>query len=236
MFDWKNFWDKYPERAEKDDYLKQVGKTVKSVAINDMQFDVMMKSIYSLLEINKNDSVLDLCCGNGIITKEIGKRCKYVLGIDFSKPLIETAKEKNKLKNIEYIQMDVKKLKKIEDIYKGKFTKILCYEAIMYLNVIEFEEMLKSILKMSVEYPIIMIGGIPEKKRKWNYFNTLKKKLFYFTYFLLQRRDNGIGRWWKAGEIFRVCRKYGMKAETVCQNKFSYASHYRFDIKILKKT
>jgi ubiquinone/menaquinone biosynthesis C-methylase UbiE len=40
--------------------------------------------IVEVLTIKKEDVVLDVCCGNGLITKEVSKHCSHITGIEFS--------------------------------------------------------------------------------------------------------------------------------------------------------
>jgi 2-polyprenyl-3-methyl-5-hydroxy-6-metoxy-1,4-benzoquinol methylase len=68
----------------------------------DTDFDIIAEDIMSKLEININDTVLDVCCGNGLITRKIANYSKEVYGLDFSEILIRTAKETNYNKNITY--------------------------------------------------------------------------------------------------------------------------------------
>ena len=48
----------------------------------------IVREIAKRLKITKKDVVLDVGCGNGIITKKIAKKCKRIYGVDFSEFLI----------------------------------------------------------------------------------------------------------------------------------------------------
>ena len=121
MGDWKTFWELYPRRAHDNDLLKQVGRTVHGKPISSLQFSTMLGDIFNLLELDRNDVVLDLCCGNGVITKEVAKKCKHVVGIDFSDYLIQQANKSNKLANVEYRNLDVRELGRISHDYLNFF-------------------------------------------------------------------------------------------------------------------
>lgn len=89
--DWQNFWTNYPSQFTKDEFFKQVGKTFKGQTISNTQFNIIISEVINKIGLRSNDFVLDLCCGNGLITSAIAKECQYVVGVDYSEPLIKIA-------------------------------------------------------------------------------------------------------------------------------------------------
>ena len=81
-------WSSRPKTLDKTDYLKQVEKTVKGQPISDLQFQLIVSQICREVHLQEDSIVLDLYCGNGLITKELATQCKSVVGIDFSQPLL----------------------------------------------------------------------------------------------------------------------------------------------------
>ena len=61
----------------------------------------------SFLPQEKDLTVLDLGCGNGYWTKLLAKKYKKVVGIDNSQNLIQIAKNKRQLSNIEYKLVEI---------------------------------------------------------------------------------------------------------------------------------
>ncbi|MDD4135938.1 MAG: class I SAM-dependent methyltransferase [Candidatus Shapirobacteria bacterium] len=61
----------------------------------------------SSLPKEKDSTVLDLGCGNGYWTKLLAKKYKKVVGIDNSQNLIQIAKSKRQLTNIEYKLVEI---------------------------------------------------------------------------------------------------------------------------------
>lgn len=234
MTKWFDFWQEYPRQADSDAYLQQVGKTVGGMPITEQQLRTLVRSVKKGMVLQRGDRVLDLCCGNGIITKEIAKECEFVVGIDFSKSLIDTAMEYNSQQNIKYIQMDVLKMEELLDEYRSVFNKGLWYEALAFFDPHEFEFVLKMILEMSDGDPIIFVGSVLDKARIWNFFNTFLRKFFYVTEIILLRREVGLGRWWRVSEVQRVCRNLGFRACVHYQDPILHTAHYRFDVTISK--
>lgn len=232
MRDWKTFWELYPRRADEYDYLKQVGRTVNGKPISALQFRTILHDILNLLEINRNDVVLDLCCGNGLITKEVAKKCKHVVGIDFSEYLIEQANKSNKLPNVEYLNLDARELGRISHDYLNFFDKVNFYEALAFLDASDLIEILKNLKLMTKEKRIVLIGSVLDRDRKWKFFNTSKRKLTYVIKILLLRQKVGLGRWWSEREIVGVCDGLALDYEFHEQNEILHTSHYRFDVTI----
>jgi demethylmenaquinone methyltransferase/2-methoxy-6-polyprenyl-1,4-benzoquinol methylase len=52
--------------------------------------------------------LLDLCCGTGVMTRDLASRTPngHVIGVDFSPVMLEVARAKNSKSNIEFVQAD----------------------------------------------------------------------------------------------------------------------------------
>jgi ubiquinone/menaquinone biosynthesis C-methylase UbiE len=59
---------------------------------------------------DKKSRVLDIGCGGGRLSLEINNFCKEVVGIDYSKSSLKSARKVNFRKNIKYVFMDGEKL------------------------------------------------------------------------------------------------------------------------------
>lgn len=68
-------------------------------------------SLIAELNLNGNESILDLGCGDGILTRELSELVPNgrVIGIDSSKGMIETAK-KSTAENLSFVLMDINRL------------------------------------------------------------------------------------------------------------------------------
>lgn len=230
---WKRFWTTYPQKANDTEYLKQVGKTVGGVQISQEQFDAILDDIDRHLNISSDDVVLDLCCGNGFITNKIAKKCKEVVGIDFSKVLIEEARKITREPNVKYIVIDAREIRSLTKDYGNYFTKVLWYEALAFFNEDDLYEILDSIKILTREKPLILVGSVLDHSRKWNFFNTFKRKMTYIFKIVLLGQKVGLGKWWKREQIENVCNKLGFMCEFHYQNDILHTAHYRIDVKIM---
>ena len=87
------------------------------------------KKLIELIKINKNNRVLDVACGTGVVTKQIQKKVGksgYVVGIDTSTTAIKIAKKENK-KNLDFLNADAENLS-----FSKKFYIVTCQYALFF--------------------------------------------------------------------------------------------------------
>lgn len=110
--------------------------------------------------VEPNDIVLDIGCGNGALTLDLAKKVKKVIGIDLNKDNIRIARKNYSASNIEYLVGDVTKC-----LAEGKFEEK--FDVIILSNVLEHVkkrvELLKKIKNLT---PKILIR-VPMVNRDW---------------------------------------------------------------------
>ncbi len=81
--------------------------------------------LIELVDINKGNTVLDLACGTGVVTKKIRKKVGnlgYVIGADTSITAIKIAKKWNEReKNLDFVNVDAEKF-----YFSKKFDIVTC--------------------------------------------------------------------------------------------------------------
>lgn len=102
--------------------------------------------IIPLLKPAKKDIILDIGCGTGRFTIPIAKRCKKVIGIDFSEDMLLVAKRKSKnIKNTKYRKLDIAKKLPFKN---NSFDKIVCTLVVSHIkNLEKFIKEIQRILK-----------------------------------------------------------------------------------------
>ncbi|MGH7496856.1 MAG: class I SAM-dependent methyltransferase [bacterium] len=78
----------------------------------------------------RNKTCLDLCCGTGWTTYEIGKIATHVVGIDYADEAIAAAKSKYSRSNIDYKVMNAQSLQLADEA----FDVVVCMEAIEHFS------------------------------------------------------------------------------------------------------
>ncbi|QDU92542.1 class I SAM-dependent methyltransferase [Lignipirellula cremea] len=233
--DWKKFWDVYPRRLPEKDLLKQIGKTVNGVPVSDQQFAALIDDVSGKLDLQGDDWLLDLCCGNGVVTRELAQRCERVLGVDFSEPLLDEARASSSRPNIEYKLLDARNLPDLSESHAGRFTKVVMYEALAYFTEPEVVAILRQLAKLSTNQSVILLASVLDVQSKWKFFNTLSRRFHYFFHIWLRGKDPGLGKWWSRSEIVRLCDQAGMTAEFLPQDASLHTAHYRIDIRLQHK-
>jgi cyclopropane fatty-acyl-phospholipid synthase-like methyltransferase len=227
---WKDFWGKFPKQFAKDEFIKQVGKTVQGQPISKEQLDQLISDLVKKLDLKDDDVVLDLCCGNGLITSAVAEKCQSIVGVDFSKHLIEIARKYHNHINTKYLNMSVLDITS-EDLQMPKtFTKIYMYEGLQYFQEPQLSHLMQTLLALSSERVIILFAGIPDLGKIREFYDTPERQLEYET-----RKRQGtevMGTWWEKSFIRQVCGDYGLQCDFLSQHESSHTAHYRFDVRI----
>lgn len=231
MKDWRKHWMSFPTGFGPDEYLQQVGKVWHGKPIAEAQMRALVTDIHKKLGLSADSTLLDLCCGNGILTHQLARTCSMTVGIDFSRPLISVARRAHPLPSGEYIQASVLELGG-RDI-GGPFTHILCYEALQHFAEWQLGALLDAILHQATDDPVIVLGSIPDEQRKWDFYCTPEYRADYLA--RLELGEEAIGTWWPSVLIEDACRQRGLVAEILEQPSILHTSHYRFDCRIRRQ-
>ena len=117
------------------------------------------KKLIELVKINKNDMVLDVACGTGVVTKQIQKKvgnAGHAIGVDTSTTAIKIAKKWNeKNKNLDFVNIDAENFS-----FSKKFDIITCQYALFFFpNAQKALKNMKNSLKKSGKIGISVHGS-----------------------------------------------------------------------------
>ena len=158
--------------------------------------------------IPKNGSVLDVGCGNGIITRSIGAAGFNVFGIDVSEKSIQHARDINTFPNV---QFDVKRAEEI--VASGmQYDGVICSEVLEHLH--QPASLLK-VLFQSLHDKGILIVTVPNGKGP-------RETLVTKPVQQLSKRNNWL---WKA--LQKIKKSLGYKGTTV-QSSADDLTHIQF--------
>ena len=151
--DWSGFWAERLTGKKNKDWDKAAPGFYKRTHKEDYQ-----TALFDQLILDKNDTVLDVGCGEGSITLPIAKQVKKVIGIDSSPKMLEYLQKRahdNKITNIETI------LKPIEEItYNeiGDVDVVICSRSLN--GIIPIEDVLLELNKIADKYVFINISSL----------------------------------------------------------------------------
>ncbi len=204
-----------------------IGEEIKIEKFEEVKKD-QADALSNILNISKADTVLDLGCGIGEITKHIAEKCKIVYALDISKKMLEYAKKRNDIENIIYGKCNGINLKQIIIEEKKNTHQVK-------KNIIEFKENLFDKGYAGSLFFHLQIHEI------YNYLKELKRilkprALFYFEILDL-KNDNAFERFKRDCETLTYikypasCLKYMDK--TILKK---ITKKLNFKLKILNKT
>ncbi len=229
---WKDYWVTYPRKFARTDYLRQVKNTVGGQPVTALEIEASIVDICDRLDIKPDDILLDLCCGNGLITKELAGRCHRVVGVDFSQPLIEIANSDHRPSNVTYFRMDVLDVGDLRKFVAEPFTKVAMVRGLQYFDKRDLVTLLRNITSLLSDSGIILLAEVPDRDRKGVFYNTMRRRL-RGTWERMTGRDQ-LGTWWDAPSIERTCDSLGLECHFFhSDSRTGYP--YRFDVKITRK-
>ena len=117
---WREYWNELA-RAESDPQ-RQVARIKNSRELGEADTERLIRHLLTLLDLQPAHRLLDLCCGNGLLTKRLAAHCQEVTGVDLSDLMIERAKDHFSAPNIDYHQGNVAD---IGELRTGKYDRIL---------------------------------------------------------------------------------------------------------------
>lgn len=220
---WKTYWNRVAYTAK---------DPISAVQRKDLESTKQSAShIIAMLKITKNDRILDVCCGNGLLTELIAKSCFAITGIDQSERLIESAKDYAIAENSSYFTGDALKLSEV--LVASKFDKIYLQYSFQYFDKKGMgEKVIKEMLNVLKPKGLLFIGDIPEASKRFVFYNSLPKLFYLFTSKI--RGKNSMGKFWSPKELAQICVKHHVKGTYLKQDSFLPYARYRFDYLIEK--
>ena len=229
---WEDHWNSFPLKFERSEFLRQVGKTFHGQPISAEQLELLVADTVQKLDIEASDQVLDLCCGNGLVTSSVAKKCRQVVGVDYSAPLIEIARENFGAPNVRYYCLSALDTTPEKLEVSAPFTKIYMYEALQHFTEEQLAPLIERLLALSGETPVILLASITHQRKLSKFYNTAELQQTY-------RRNRragalGLGTWWKQSVIRQTCSLYNMRCDFLPQPEKLHTAHYRFDVRITR--
>ncbi len=221
---WKHFWEGTANKAiAKGSKSAAVGRVVNGEAMSAELLTKISAQIALQLKLGKQDHLLDVCCGNGALSKLLLPYVASVKGVDFSETLIGEAKA------IGSTQMEFYCEDAASFTLDKKFNKILLYFSFQYFeSYAQGKAVLANLLKHAAPGAIILIGDIPNQQYKLRYYNTPRKWWQWVKQYW--RGNNDMGKFWHKRELLLMCHELGVKGEVLHQESWQPYAHYRFDL------
>ena len=227
-----DYWEEHFDKKciqSRDSLLKQVEKTVGGKEVGEDQVDLVVDTITERLGLSSADNVIDLCCGNGVITHRVAPLVNKVIGFDVSTEMIKVAKTHNQAGNIVYVRSNVVDIDK--QYYDG-INKLYMNESLQHMTPDMLERLLDN-LSFLMQGALVYISGIPDKTRLRSFYNTEEK----YAYYLKCENESRphVGYWWTKEEVREIASRRGYIVNEFSQHPNLNTAYYRFDVLLKKK-
>lgn len=153
--DWEYFWGKQLER--KKDRKKDWNKAAPHFHKSNLRDDYKTALLKKLDILSKNDTVLDIGCGEGTITIPIAKKVKSVTGIDSAENMLKILNEKSNKENINNVNTILKPIEEIRYKDIGNYDVVVASRSLN--SIMPIKETLKEINKIANKYVFITLFG-----------------------------------------------------------------------------
>lgn len=225
------FWKKYWASQERTSHLNsfnQVGRTIKQQPPNQKAWGKTLTFVRKKMEVTSKDTLVDICCGNGILSLFFSDYVKEIFAIDYSKPLLDSFVAKDK-PNVSLIFNDINTF----DFNNIQYNKVIFYFSIQHFTETEVVKLLRKLKDSISENGVIYIGDIPDVNLKWDFFCTTSYKADFFS--ALEKNESIIGNWFQKDFFINASNYLGFKECTIIkQPEYMFFHKYRFDV-LLKK-
>lgn len=221
--DWKKFWNQ--QAQDNADPQVQVGRIKSGMTLSEQVLNDIASYITQQLDLQSDDSLLDLCCGNGLLTRKLGQHCQSVLAVDISPEQITQAQQHFSAPHIQYVAADV-----ATGGYAGNrtFSKINLYFSFQYFDSFQMgKQAIGHMINHLEEEGRIFIGDVPDRKYLSRYYDTAKSRLRYHLKQLIGTND--MGKFWSEKELQRIADAFGLELEVLEQPDFLPYADYRRD-------
>ncbi|WP_340643823.1 class I SAM-dependent methyltransferase [Phenylobacterium sp.] len=222
--DWRGHWDggaPLPQGA-----LAQVGRTVGGKPIDPAQMDRLVAAIEAALDLRADDVLADLCCGNGLVSVRLARRCAAVVGVDYSRDLIAVALADYGAPNISYLQRGAQEIGP-DDFPAPGLNKVVMNQGLQYFDEAMLRDLLVNIDACAGRGMALFFTDIPDVALIRAFYDTPARWAEY------ERRraagEEALGTWWSRDHLGGVLADHGYGVEfRVDPGRFT--AHYRFDV------
>jgi trans-aconitate methyltransferase len=216
--------DEYARSCAPDDFLGQTRRTVQGKPVSDEQIKMIVETITSRLEMKPDDTLLELACGNGSISRFLFNSCADYLGVDFSEYLISVAKKNfERLPHYQFILQGAAEYVRQEQ-HPERFSKALCYASFCYFPAADAAEVLRTLFEKFTNVQTVFVGNLPDRDRAGEFYKTRQPSADE-----LSDHSTAIGTWRTRSEFAQLAGDAGWKVQFSTMPPEFFSSYYRFD-------
>lgn len=215
-----------PRRAPvSPDFWRQIKRTVNGVPVSEAQITLIVDAIRAGLDLQPDDVVTDIACGNGALSQYLFDDCAGWFGSDIDATLIATAQRHfASPPAYDFRCADAASYVATEPV-PARYTKALCYGSFSYFSADEAHDVLATLHGRFTNLRRVYIGNLPDKDRAHRFYPAGTDY-----YAQLDQPQAAIGLWRSADEWRALAARTGWQIRFHQMPEDFYAAHYRFDV------
>jgi cyclopropane fatty-acyl-phospholipid synthase-like methyltransferase len=225
--DWHGHWSTVGERVGPLDFFQQVERTIGGRPVDDLQIALVVAATCEGLDLQRSDVLLDLCCGNGLVTTRFSAHCAQVLGVDFSTTLIEVARQHHAPANVTYLHGSATELTPAQ-LGGVRPTKIAMCTALQYFAERDVAALMRALGSLGAATAPVYFTDVPDVDHLYDFYDTPERRADY------ERRKaagtEAVGTWWSRIRLAEILRGAGYATSIKPQDSRRFGAHYRFDV------
>jgi SAM-dependent methyltransferase len=216
--------DEHARSCAPDDFLGQTRRTVQGKPVPQEQIDMIVNAVRTKLDIREDDTLLELACGNGYVSRLLFDSCREYLGVDFSEYLISVAKQHFERPPYYLFKMQGAAEYTREEPHPDRFTKALCYASFCYFPKPDAVETLHKLHDRFTNLKKVLIGNLPDRSRASDFYKNHTPNEME-----LADWSTAIGTWHTPQEFTHMAEDAGWKVQISTMPPEFFSSYYRFD-------
>jgi cyclopropane fatty-acyl-phospholipid synthase-like methyltransferase len=207
-----------------DDFWGQIRRTVQGQPVSDEQIGMIVGAINAALQLQQDDKLLDLACGNGALSHLFFDSIAEYQGVDFSEHLILIAKKNfERLPGHQFVTLGAAEYVR-QEAHPEKFTKVLCYGSFSYFSAADAAEVLRTLHDKFTSVQKVFIGNLPDRDRAAAFYKERPVSAEE-----MSDNESQIGIWRSQSEFERLAGTAGWKVHFSVMPAEYYAGYYRYD-------
>lgn len=225
----QNFYDRRVRSLDERDFLSQVCHTLDGRPISAPMIDRMIAELADALSLTPQDNLLDLCCGNGVLTHRLAAGAKNATGVDFSAELIRIANRHNAGPRLAYVTGDVSRLGTVEALRGRQFSKLVMVAGLQHFAPRTFPDLLDNMLALAGAGATIVLAYVPEQGRQRRFLTP--RKQIKRAWLRATGRDI-FGDWWDRQTIRDAAAARGLECDFPAIDPALPYAAYRFTARL----
>jgi cyclopropane fatty-acyl-phospholipid synthase-like methyltransferase len=221
---WSSFWKSQAQASQGQNPHAQVLRTLDRQPVSPEAFSAIMASLCAMLAPNPNADLLDLCCGNGTITRKLFKDYRTINAVDLASEFVAQVA----FEAPPHVTATVGDAKSIT-FAMGSFDRILLYAGLQYFSEEETVALFSRLRRWIRPGGKIVLGDIPDLARRWHFFDSPEREEAYFAG--LQKNQPLVGFWFESTWLIKLAYHVGFSAADIHDQPEPLPyRHYRFDL------